>query len=186
MDTQNDTLSCAPALSFELCNTQACPVVPLSPVNCVVSEWSTASPCSAQCDGGVASSYRTITTFPALSGAACPSLIRTTACNTHACNVDCVVGPWGEWEACTKSCGRGFRLRRRSVVVSARGNGASCPVMQVRYTASTAVAAAAVFAVCGSCLFVWLLIQYPVSTANANADAAVVKVAVYVLAVRCR
>ena len=38
-------------------------------------------------------------------------------------NTDCVLGPWGPWEACSASCGGGLRVRHRSVEKPASGMG---------------------------------------------------------------
>ena len=40
--------------------------------------------------------------------------------------VDCKWGPYGEWSACTKSCGGGFQTRLRDVEQQAFNGGAKC------------------------------------------------------------
>jgi len=63
----------------QACNTQPCPV------DCVVSDWSAWSACSAECGGGTQSRTRTIITPPQNGGTACPNLVETRACNEQAC-----------------------------------------------------------------------------------------------------
>ena len=40
--------------------------------------------------------------------------------------VDCKWGPYGEWSACTKSCGGGFQTRLRDVEQQAFNGGKQC------------------------------------------------------------
>lgn len=40
--------------------------------------------------------------------------------------VDCKWGPYGNWSACTKSCGGGFQTRLRDIVQQAQHGGAKC------------------------------------------------------------
>jgi hypothetical protein len=52
-------------------------------VDCVVSEWSNWSECSAACGGGTQIKTRTIITPPQNGGTACPALTETRACNVQ-------------------------------------------------------------------------------------------------------
>ena len=64
------------------------PAFARAPVDCVVSDWSPPSTCSAACGGGVTLSRRTVTVAPANGGAACPpdaQLRRWTLCANTAC-----------------------------------------------------------------------------------------------------
>ncbi|XP_046658872.1 spondin-2 isoform X1 [Homalodisca vitripennis] len=45
----------------------------------------------------------------------------------HGGSRDCRVGEWGEWGACSKTCGVGEMARRREVVKHARRGGKLCP-----------------------------------------------------------
>ena len=42
---------------------------------------------------------------------------------------DCIVGPWGNWSSCTKSCGGGQETRSRKVLYPARFGGQACPTL---------------------------------------------------------
>jgi hypothetical protein len=57
------------------------------PVDCAVSGWSEFGACSVSCGGGTQTQTRTIITPAAYSGAACPSLSNSQACNVQACSV---------------------------------------------------------------------------------------------------
>jgi hypothetical protein len=70
---------CPPLEETRACNEQPCPV------DCVVSEWSEWSECSAPCGGGTQSRTRTIVTPPANGGTPCPELEETRACNEQPC-----------------------------------------------------------------------------------------------------
>ncbi|KAF6248359.1 hypothetical protein COO60DRAFT_1691714 [Scenedesmus sp. NREL 46B-D3] len=102
------------------CNTQACPV------NCVGS-WITTVACNATCGGGSSLQRFTVTTPAAHGGAACAfanGTTNNTACNTHACPVNCT-GAWSSWGACSTSCGNGTQTSTFSVTSPAVGAG-SC------------------------------------------------------------
>ena len=40
--------------------------------------------------------------------------------------IDCKWGPYGNWSACTKSCGGGFQTRLRDIEQQAQNGGAKC------------------------------------------------------------
>lgn len=67
----------------------------------------------------------------------CPPSSQTQSCNTQSCNVNCVVGSWGNWGSCSKSCGGGTRTRTRSVVTPQSGNGAACPSLSQSQSCNT-------------------------------------------------
>ena len=52
--------------------------------------------------------------------------LRTRACNTFVCAVDCKTNAFGAWSTCTKSCGTGSMSRSRSQVEPTLG-GKACP-----------------------------------------------------------
>eukprot|EP01012_Entosiphon_sulcatum_P049574 TRINITY_DN6820_c0_g1_i5.p1 TRINITY_DN6820_c0_g1~~TRINITY_DN6820_c0_g1_i5.p1 ORF type:complete len:1020 (+),score=28.13 TRINITY_DN6820_c0_g1_i5:698-3757(+) len=117
-------IPCPSVLSeSQKCNEQPCPV------DCVLSEWSLWSGCTVACAGGTSTRSRAVITAPANGGLACGPLEEIKTCNPQPCPVDCVVSDWGEWSACSKSCGGGERKRHRTVVTSPQYNGKSCPML---------------------------------------------------------
>lgn len=118
------------------------------PIDCVVdsSEGSMVwSECSKKCNlggPGERTAIRRIETWPKHGGAKCPPLQFSEACNSHPCNVDCVlgtkdpvtgepkVGEWSEWSPCSRACfsesGAGKQEQRKVVLEEAIGTG-ECP-----------------------------------------------------------
>jgi len=92
--------------------------------DCAVSDWVVAE-CSAKCGGGIRKLVRTITVAPN-GGAACPPLTASETCNTQPCPVDCRLGAWSGWSACSARCGGGVRQRSRHVKVPAAHGGEPC------------------------------------------------------------
>jgi hypothetical protein len=85
------------------------------PVTCVVTEWSMFTACDAECDGGLETRYRTITSESGGGPLACPKLAEFRACNTQECPGTCIVSAWSEYSACTKECKGGEQIRSRTV-----------------------------------------------------------------------
>merc|ERR1719230_1199423 len=84
-----------PALSrTKKCNQRKCPV------DCVMSEWSGWSKCTADCEGGVRSHTRSLLVKPKNGGE---------ACNTMSCDRDCTLTGWQPWDPCSVACGGGFQ-----------------------------------------------------------------------------
>ncbi len=50
---------------------------------------------------------------------------------------DCIVGPWGNWSSCTKSCGGGQETRSRKVLYPARFGGQACPTLENKRLCNT-------------------------------------------------
>ena len=101
------------------------------PVDCVMSSWSGWSTCSKTCGGGTEQRTRSVTTAPKNGGTKCPgedgpATSENRGCNTKGCPVDCVMGSWGGWSTCSKSCGGGTQGRNRGVITPAK-NGGKCP-----------------------------------------------------------
>ena len=110
-----------PALSrTKKCNQKKCPV------DCVMSEWSGWSKCTADCEGGVRSQTRSLLVKPKNGGTACNTAEETEACNTMSCDRDCTLAPWTPWEPCSVACGTGFQNRAKHVLIPTRGFG-KCP-----------------------------------------------------------
>jgi hypothetical protein len=104
------------------------PPPPPPVVNCAGS-WGNWGACSATCGGGRQSRSYTVTTAASGGGASCPASNGATQgrdCNTDACSVNCA-GSWGNWGACSATCGGGRQSRSYTVTTAASGGGASCP-----------------------------------------------------------
>merc|ERR1711871_1248288 len=48
-------------------------------------------------------------------------------CGTQPCPIDCVMSQWGEWEPCTKNCGKGETYRVRVIETHPAHGGIECP-----------------------------------------------------------
>merc|ERR1719408_1084980 len=92
--------------------------------DCVVSEWMPGE-CSAECAGGEQTMSRTIVVQPN-GGAACPPLVEKGSCNMQPCPINCVMGDWSEYSACSKDCGGGIMQRSRLVITEAEHGGEAC------------------------------------------------------------
>lgn len=108
-----------------LTESQSCPGVPC-PINCKVSEWTNWTACSATCGSGTQKRSRTVLVASAYNGTSCPALAESQACSIKPCPVDCAMGVWSNWSACTKTCGTGSRSRVRTVLTAPQNNGAAC------------------------------------------------------------
>ncbi|MFH4976959.1 hypothetical protein AB6A40_003668 [Gnathostoma spinigerum] len=87
------------------------------PVNCVISEWTPWSSCSATCGYGKRKRSRQIEVFPRNGGRSCPEhLTQEIRCDLRPCaHSFCQVGPWSQWSYCTQTCAGGTQSRRRRV-----------------------------------------------------------------------
>merc|ERR1719163_2601729 len=110
-----------PALSrTKKCNQKKCPV------DCVMSEWSGWSKCTADCEGGVRSRTRSLVVKPKNGGMACNTAEETEACNTMSCDRDCTLADWTDYTPCSVACGSGMQSREKHVLIPTRGFG-KCP-----------------------------------------------------------
>jgi len=91
------------------CNVHACPV------DCKLEPWGEWSKCSADCDGGVQERMRAIRRAPRNGGMPCKPTSQTRACNSQACQKDCVLSEWTQWSSCSKDCEGGTQKRFRYV-----------------------------------------------------------------------
>jgi len=93
--------------------------------DCEVSEWRDED-CSHSCGGGVVKSTRNVITHPAGDGLECPPLEKEESCNDIPCPVDCQLGDWSQWSACSAECGGGVRARSRAEIVEPLHGGEPC------------------------------------------------------------
>ena len=52
------------------------------------------------------------------------------SCHTFTFPVDCKVGDWKPWGACTVTCGNGTKTRRREIILGPKNGGVSCPALK--------------------------------------------------------
>jgi hypothetical protein len=114
--------NCPNTQQTRACNTRPCPI------NCELSAWGTFSECTKTCGMGFQFRLRTVSTAAANGGTKCGDLREVRFCNKQGCPVDCVVGKWGSWTGCTKTCGTGQHARVRAVVQSAKFGGKACAI----------------------------------------------------------
>jgi len=114
-------LRCPALQRTKKCNQKKCPV------DCVMSEWSGWSKCTADCEGGVRSQTRSLITKPKNGGISCNTAEETEACNTMSCDRDCSLEAWTSWTPCSVGCGTGFQNRAKHVLIPTRGFG-KCPL----------------------------------------------------------
>ena len=109
-----------PILSEEHnCNLAPCPV------HCQYT-WSPWSACSASCGSGIKTSEATVSTAAQNHGMACP-VAREQSCNMDACPADCIVSDWEHLGECSKTCGSGYIVSTRQVLVKGAWGGMACP-----------------------------------------------------------
>jgi len=104
----------------KLCSQTECPI------DCEWAEWHQWSACAVTC--GKADKSTTRSAKPAqFGGQEClgPNK-KTSDCFLEDCAVDCAWGPWGEWFACSKTCGGGKRNRFRQTTQTRNDIGAAC------------------------------------------------------------
>jgi len=116
-------LRCPDLTRTKKCNQVKCPV------DCVMSEWSGWSKCTADCEGGVRSQTRSLMVKPKNGGMACNTQEETEPCNTMSCDRDCSLAPWTPWSPCSVACGTGFQNKAKHVLIPTRGFG-KCPKEQ--------------------------------------------------------
>ena len=93
-----------------------------------VTPWSAWETCSAACGPGTKTRSRTCTNpEPQYGGEDCKESLEDEAdCQIKPCPIDCKVGQWSDFAACTKSCGTGSKTRTR-VNVPPQHGGKACP-----------------------------------------------------------
>ena len=106
-----------PLKMVQECNVEGCPT------DCVQTEWSDWSDCTAECGTGVQNRVRAKKVEPANGGSLCEEESEVMQCNTNACNQDCDPGEWTEWTMCSKMCNGGHREREKPITKEAVGLG---------------------------------------------------------------
>mmetsp|Transcript_7669 Transcript_7669/g.17538 ORF Transcript_7669/g.17538 Transcript_7669/m.17538 type:complete len:761 (-) Transcript_7669:50-2332(-) len=112
------------ALCPNLETQRACNVKPC-PVDGQMGRWHEWSECSRACGGGTRTRHRTIVREAEHGGLPTGETMQEELCNAEPCDQDCALSQWTEWSTCSKACRSGHRVRRRSVLRSAFGEG-SC------------------------------------------------------------
>jgi len=95
----------------------------------VLSDWSPFSNCTQPCGGGTQTRTRTVITPAANGGAVCGTLSETVPCNQQPCPVNCEVGEFSNWSACSQPCGGGTQTRSRTVTTLPANGGTACPTL---------------------------------------------------------
>lgn len=101
------------------------------PVDCAWGEWQTSDHgrggCSVSCGGGTTAYFRHRITSQQYGGVACDGdSVRMQECGLYVCPEDCLWDCWGPFGPCSKTCGGGFRLRKRSKLRRSMYGGAAC------------------------------------------------------------
>ncbi|XP_042610449.1 spondin-1-like [Cyprinus carpio] len=109
------SVPCPHTQDFEPCMGPGCSDEDAS--TCMMSEWITWSPCSMSCGAGVRSRERYVKQFPDDGFACTHPTEETEPCtvNEDCSPSSCLVTEWGEWDACSATCGLGMKRRERMV-----------------------------------------------------------------------
>jgi len=111
------------------------------PTDCQFTDW-TETACSATCGGGYWTRKREIKSPSTNGGASCKgNLTRVEACNAFPCNsneqcVDCSLGQWSAWDACSSCEGQ---TERRRIISPANFCGKECTETSMVETTSCSV-----------------------------------------------
>ncbi|XP_056622711.1 spondin-1a isoform X2 [Triplophysa dalaica] len=109
------SVPCPHTQDFEPCMGPGCSDEDAS--TCMMSEWITWSTCSVSCGAGVRSRERYVKQFPDDGFACTHSTEESEPCtvNDDCSPSSCLVTEWGEWDACSATCGLGMKRRERMV-----------------------------------------------------------------------
>lgn len=66
---------------------------------------------------------RDIEVHPQYEGVPCDKTVDEKACHIGACNLDCRLSDWGEYDRCSKACGGGSRKKVKSIEAEQKGTG---------------------------------------------------------------
>nr|XP_057930592.1 spondin-1b isoform X1 [Doryrhamphus excisus] len=109
------SVPCPHTQDFQSCMGPGCSMQ--EPSTCMMSEWISWSACSVSCGMGMRSRERYVKQYPE-DGSLCQlNTEETEKCvvNEECSASSCVVTEWGEWDACSVSCGMGMTRRERMV-----------------------------------------------------------------------
>jgi len=97
-------------------------------LDCMVSEWTEWDGCDKTCGCGQHARHRQVVKNPHAGGKPCPpDLMEVEGCHCQACDrVDCEVGSWTDWSACSATCGLGQQNRRRELLKLPKDGGDGC------------------------------------------------------------
>merc|ERR1719352_1405392 len=93
--------------------------------DCEVGDWVAVGDCSQSCGGGTRQLQRKPFAQQEL-GANCPPLQVEEPCGEDPCPVDCEMGDWSCWSACSRDCGGGVMARSRPIEREAAYGGETC------------------------------------------------------------
>jgi len=119
-------MACPITENEDFCNGQACPE------NCQVTNFESWGECSQSCCAGNTkcghmNRNRVVIDVARFGGVVCPKLHQQIPCGLGPCPVHCVVGPYGAFSPCDKTCGGGKQSRARHVIQRRRHQGDVCP-----------------------------------------------------------
>jgi hypothetical protein len=106
------------------------------PTNCMLTEWSTWSDCSAVECGQIGKTFRSrkILIESKYDGEECPKNLNETqtcykTCQNGLSKVDCEVSEWSSWSECKKgrTCEDSFQKKNRSILKKSLNGGKECP-----------------------------------------------------------
>ncbi|KAL8437124.1 hypothetical protein Efla_007095 [Eimeria flavescens] len=101
------------------------------PVDCSYTPWTSWGECMGECGIGHQERTRRILSEAKFGGEPCQLTEETADCSLEEpCVEDCVLGNWGEWGACSATCGGGYKRRQREVQTPPMNGGAPCDALE--------------------------------------------------------
>ncbi len=108
---------CPPLLEWRVCYAGECGL------DCVLSEWSPWTPCSAKCGWGLQRRARDVRVYPRGEGKKCDPVLEERECSLGDCATNCRVSEWSRWGRCL----HGLKTRTRTIVSAPNDGGLACP-----------------------------------------------------------